>query len=166
MSTLPPQLFMTVARSRCVSSNIEGIGHFYPWGKAVPTLSVGPVGSTAWMSRADPYYFRQDGSPFGIPSQALFPIGRAAQGLALEAPLPSLAPLRPQDMRIVALKQEARPASQGLTRLHLEMRLPCPVWGALNVTGPVSAWSLAEEPAEVRLCARAQLCLILLHASG
>jgi hypothetical protein len=65
--------------------------------------------------------------------------------------MPSLAPLRPQDMRIVALRQEALPASQGLTRLHLEMGLPCQVWGALNVTGPVSGWSLAEEPAEVRL---------------
>ena len=87
---------------------------------------------------------------FVLPLQALFPIGRAAQGVALEAPAPSLTPLRPQDMRMVALKQEALPASQGLTRLHLEMRLPCPVWGALNVTGPVSGWSLAEEPAEVR----------------
>ena len=64
--------------------------------------------------------------------------------------MPSLAPLRPQDMRIVALRQEALPASQGLTRLYLEMGLPCPVWGALNVTGPVSGWSLAEEPTEVR----------------
>ena len=55
------------------------------------------------------------------------------------------------------LRAEALPGSKGLTRLHLEMRLPCPVWGAMNVTGPVKAWSLAAEPPQVRalLCHRA-----------
>lgn len=84
-------------------------------------------------------------------AQALYPIGKVAQGFALEAPMPDLAALRPQDMRIVALREEPLPGSGGTTRLHLEMRLPSPVWGALNVTGPVAAWSLAEEPPEVRL---------------
>lgn len=38
-----------------------------------------------------------------------------------------------------------------LNRLHLVMRLPKPGWGVLNVTGPVVAWSFAEEMPEVRL---------------
>ena len=107
------------------------------------TSDIGQLGLTIWVSRT--------GNHLSSLAQALFPIGRAAQGVALKAPEPSLAPLRPQDMSIVAIKQEALPASQGLIRLHLEMRLPCAVWGALNVTGPVSGWSLAEEPVEVRL---------------
>ena len=54
-------------------------------------------------------------------------------------------------MEITLLEEEALPASQGLTRVHLEIRLPRPAWGALNVTGPVVAWSFAEEPPQVWL---------------
>ena len=53
-------------------------------------------------------------------------------------------------MNTTLLRKEALPASQGLTRVHLEIRLPRPAWGALNVTGPVVAWSFAEEPPQVR----------------
>ena len=56
------------------------------------------------------------------------------------------------------LRAEAMPGSKGLTRLHLEMRLPCPVWGAVNVTGPVRAWSLAAEPPEVRRIVSHGIC--------
>lgn len=63
--------------------------------------------------------------------------------------MPELAMLRSGHMHIEMLKAEAMPASHRLTRLHMEMRLPCPVWGALNVTGPVTGWSLADEPPEV-----------------
>lgn len=69
--------------------------------------------------------------------------------MAFQAPTPDLATFQPEGMRIEMLKAEALPGSKGLTRLHLEMRLPCPVWGAMNVTGPVKAWSLAAEPPEV-----------------
>ncbi len=59
------------------------------------------------------------------------------------------------------LRAEALPGSKGLTRLHLEMRLPCPVWGAMNVTGPVKAWSLAAEPPEVRVTLSHRAALML-----
>lgn len=60
-------------------------------------------------------------------------------------------------MKITLLKEEALPASQGLTRVHLEIHLPRPAWGALNVTGPVVAWSFAEEPPQVRLLVKQTL---------
>ncbi len=60
-------------------------------------------------------------------------------------------------MDIMLLKREALPASQGLTRVHLEIRLPRPAWGAFNVTGPVVAWSIAEEPPQVRLLLKGAL---------
>jgi len=65
--------------------------------------------------------------------------------------MPDLAMLQAERMHIEILKAEAMSASHGLTRLHMNMRLPCPVWGALNVTGPVTGWSLADEPPEVSL---------------
>ena len=84
-------------------------------------------------------------------AQALYPIGKVTQGLAFKAPVPDLAVFQPEGMHMEMLRAEAMPGSRGLTRLHLEMRLPCPVWGAVNVTGPVKAWSLAAEPPEVRV---------------
>lgn len=60
-------------------------------------------------------------------------------------------------MKITLIEEEALPASQGLTRVHLEIRLPRPAWGALNVTGPVVAWSIAEEPPQVRLLVKGTL---------
>ena len=81
--------------------------------------------------------------------QALYPIGKVVQGVAFEAPAPDLATFRPEGVRVELRSAEAMPGSRGLTRLHLELRLPGPVWGALNVTGPVKAWSLAAEPPEV-----------------
>ena len=61
-------------------------------------------------------------------------------------------------MNITLLEEEALPASQGLTRVRLEIRLPRPAWGVLNVTGPVVAWSIAEEPPQVRLLVKGTHC--------
>lgn len=80
-----------------------------------------------------------------------------AQGFALEAPAPNLAQWRCEDVNITLLRKEALLASQGLSRVHLEIRLPRPAWGALNVTGPVVAWSFAEEPPQVRLLVKGTL---------
>ena len=84
-------------------------------------------------------------------AQALYPIGKVTQGVAFEAPMPDLAAFRAEGMRMEILRAVALPGSNGLTRLHMELHLPCPVWGAMNVTGPVKAWSLAAEPPEVRV---------------
>ena len=82
--------------------------------------------------------------------QALYPIGKITQGLTFEAPTPDLTTFQSEGMRMDLIRAEAMPGSKGLTRLHLAMRLPCPVWGAVNVTGPVKGWSLAAEPPNVR----------------
>lgn len=84
-------------------------------------------------------------------AQVLYPIGKVTQGVSFDAPMPDLATFRPEGMRMEMLRAEGMPGSKGLTRLHFELRLPCPVWGAMNVTGPVKAWSLAAEPSEVRV---------------
>ena len=74
-----------------------------------------------------------------------FPVSEIFSPLTFAAPPPE-----PQDLQILpsirlASRGSAGEAAEKL-RLHLEMRLPGPAWGFVNVTGPLLAWSFTDPP--------------------
>lgn len=82
--------------------------------------------------------------------QALYPVPRLLRSVALPAPPPDARLFRHEAVEVkLAYAEALRGQGGGLNRLHLVMRLPKPGWGVLNVTGPVVAWSFAEEVPEV-----------------
>ena len=83
-------------------------------------------------------------------AQALYPVPRLLRSVALPAPPPDARLFRHEAVQVKLAYAEALRGQGGvMSRLHLVMRLPKPGWGVLNVTGPVVAWSFAEEVPEV-----------------
>lgn len=63
------------------------------------------------------------------------------KAVSLPAPKPDKSQFQYKKIAVVLLDQYS---SNGSSRLHLELRLPRPAWGTLNVTGPVTAWSFTD----------------------
>lgn len=79
-----------------------------------------------------------------------FPVSEIFSPVTFAAPPPDAKDL--QLLPSIRLARRSRPPASGgpeaakKLRLHLEIQLPGPAWGFVNVTGPLLAWSFTDPP--------------------
>ena len=78
--------------------------------------------------------------------QAMYPMHDMIRGKVFGAPPadPKLFPTLPT-VRLLTKDAPGACTAGGTDRLHLELRLPRPGVGVLNVTGPLQGWSFTDQ---------------------
>ena len=78
-------------------------------------------------------------------SQAMYPMHDMIRGQVFEGP-PADRGLFPTPPTVHLLSRDTSGGTaEGTDRLHLELRLPRPGVGVVNVTGPLHAWSFTDQ---------------------